>query len=240
MNNKRILILTGATDDGKVYSSTESTYSEVLEMTLPSKQRYALKHGYDFMVLRTFGNDKKNKLQRNDYNVGFIRVLRAIEMLEYYDSVMWLDGDSIITNDKFSIDDFSIDDENTLYASWDWMNKTPYINGSYFHAFSMGNFIVHNSKNLNVFTNMFFNAAAKHFSDEQFTLNALYAQTPIQNTIKILDHKFLGGVPKQVEDIWKSRKLVDPWTEEFFLAHFTGISNKNRIDIMKNYFGKYL
>jgi hypothetical protein len=240
MNNRRTLVLTGATDVGRIPSTTDNTYCEVLELTLPSKQRYALKHGYDFMVLRSFGSDKRNKLQRTDYNVGFLRVLRALEMLEYYDSVMWIEGDSLITNDNYTIEDFSIDDEYTLYASWDWMHKNQYTNGSYSHAFSMGNFILHNSKHIGVFTNMFFNAASKHFSEEQFTLNALYAQTPIQNTIKILDHRFLGGVPKQIEDIWENRKLIDPWTEDFFLAHFTGISNKNRIDMMKNYFGKYL
>ena len=81
---------------------------------------------------------------------------------------------------------------------------------------------------------------SKHFPEEQYTLNTLWARTEFKKTIKILDHKFLGGVPIQIEDVWKKNKIIDPWTEDHFLAHFTGISDENRINIMKTYFGKYL
>lgn len=237
--NKRVLVVTGAENISK---NKENKIEEMFNLTLPSKQNYANKQNYDFLIIRSFGIDKENKLQRTDNHLGFLRVIRCLEMLEYYDIVMWIDGDSIITNQNLNINDFNLDDDHCFYASWDWMHKTPYFNGHYFHAFSLGNFIIKNGKTLKEFTDTFLNSA-KYFPDEQYCLNMLYAKTPLKNMIKILDHNFLGGVPEEVQNfsVWKDRpKLISPWNKNNFLCHFTGISNEQRIELMKNKFNNYL
>lgn len=238
---KRILLLTGAENTTKKTSDPDNKVEEMFNLTLPSKQRYVKKHGYDLFVLRSFGSDYKNKLNRTDNHIGFLRVLRSIEMLEYYDIVMWIDGDSIITNNNYSIEDFNLTDKTVFSASWDWMHKTPYFNGHYFHAFSLGNFILQKNEYTETFVNTFY-SIAKHFPEEQYTINTIYAGTSLKENIQILDHKFLGGVPSFIEtDIWKNKsKIIDPWTPEHFLSHFTGISNEQRIDMMKTKFSDYL
>lgn len=236
---KRILIMSGAEEFNK---SSNSQVEEMFNLTVHSKQKYAQIHGYDINIVRNFGNDEKNKLQRSDRNVGFLRFLRVAEMMNYYDTVMWIDGDSLVTNTDYSINDFELDENTTFYASWDWMHKTPYFNGHYYHAFSLGNFILQRTKQLDEFLNLFF-SVANQFPEEQYTLNTIYAKTEFRNTFKVLDHKFLGGVPKQVEllEIWKNRsKLAEPWSKDHFLCHFTGISNQDRIDLMKTHFKEYL
>ena len=102
--NKRVLVLTGTTDILRQPNETDNTMEEVFDLTLPSKQRYVKKYGYDLLSLRSFGKDRQNRFTESD--IGFLRVLRAFELLENYDIVMWIDADSIITNHNFSIDDF--------------------------------------------------------------------------------------------------------------------------------------
>ena len=239
--NKRVLVLTGMENLEKKSSDSDNKLEEMFNLTLPSKQRYVKKHGYDLMILRSFGIDSKNKLQRTDNHIGFLRVLRAIEMLEYYDTVMWVDGDSLITNLNYSINDFDIDEEHAFYVSWDWMHNSPYFNGDYAHAFSLGNFILNKINNTQLID--IFYETAKHFLDEQHCLNTLYFKTQLKDTIKILDHKFLGGVPVQVQNlsVWNTRsRIFKPWDKDHFLSHFTGISNEERIKMINEYYGEYL
>jgi len=239
MDNKRVLLITGASDSEKLSNNYDS-WTNVLNKTLPSKERYAKKHNYDYYVLRSFGSDKHNKLQRTDNHIGFLRVLNSFILLENYDIVMWIDGDSIITNENMKLEDFGIDDEHCFYASWDWMHKTPYTNGhGYHHAFSLGNFIITNTKHTFEFYNTFCQLA-KHFSDEQQTLNMIYAGTELSNKIKILDHKYLGGAPVELQLHVGGRQVIEPWSPEYFLCHFTGMSNKHRLDLMNNKFKEYL
>lgn len=237
MSNDRVLLLTGTTDMLRSPAETDNTYQEVFDATLPSKQRYVKTHGYDLMTLRSFGTDKRNLFK--DTNIGFLRVLRAFDMLEYYDTVMWVDADSIITNDNFSINDFQIDKTHSFYASWDWNNIG--------HSFSTGNFILHNTKNTKDFFISFLKIG-KQISDtniwgeEQTTLNYLWKTTHTDD-IKILEHKFLGSIPNKMmyRGIWHGRPEPQfPWAEESFLVHIGGVPNKNRIEVAQTTFKEYL
>jgi len=234
--NKRVLLLTGTTDMLRSPNETDNTMEEVFDLTLPSKQRYAKKYGYDLLSLRSFGSDKHNIFK--DTHIGFLRTLRAFEMLYNYDTVMWIDADSIITNYNFSVDDFQIDENHSFYASWDWNNIG--------YSFSTGNFIIHKTKNTNNFFNSFLSTGKQVVDsntggEEQTTLNSLY--NTHKNDIKILEHKFLGSIPSKnmFMGIWDGRPETKvPWSEESFLVHLTGITNKNRIEVAKTTFKDYL
>lgn len=235
--DKRVLVITGTTDIGKGIlpgwpSLEDSSMEEVFDLTLPSKQRYCKKHGYDFLSLRSFGIDKQNRYRHDD--VGKLRFLRSYEMSQYYDIVMWVDADSVITNDNISISEFPLDDSCCFYASWDWNGK---------HSMSTGNFIIQP----NQFSDYFFNIFCQvhgNFNSEQETINVMYWKDPqSRNIIKILDHKFLGGIPPKelYKEAWETRLAPPyPWTKDSFLLHVTGASNTKRIEILKNYYSEYL
>jgi hypothetical protein len=230
MKNKRVLLITGTTDTIRSPTETDNTMEEVFNLTLPSKQRYAKKHGYDLLSLRSFGTDKKNRYKNDD--IGALRVLRTIEMSEYYDVVMWIDADSIITNDNISINEFPLDDNFCFYASWDW-------NGRY--SMSTGNFIIQPNQSMNYFEG-FFHQIRHNYNSEQETINVMYRNDP-KNIIKILDHKFLGSIPSKelYKDAWATRpQPFYPWTKDSFLLHLTGAPNKKRIEMINEYYGEYL
>jgi hypothetical protein len=231
MKNKKTLILTGTTDINRTKSETDNTMEEVFNLTLPSKQRYVKKHGYDLLSLRSFGDGKKYNFKETD--IGFLRIMTVFQMLEYYDIIMWLDADSIITNDELKIEDFLIEENVTFYASYDWHGKT---------SFSAGNFIIQNTKYLKEFIDTFY-SIAKYFSEEQQTLNQMYFNTAFKNTMKILEHKFLGSIPsiEMYKEQWAGRKMINfPWNASCFLAHIGGIPNYARIKILKENFERYL
>lgn len=231
MNKQRVLILTGTTDINRSSTETDNTMEEVFDLTLPSKQRYAKKHGYDLLAIRDFGVDTRYGFKPSD--IGFLRALRTFQMLISYDIIMWIDADSLITNPDMKITDFETNPDITFYASYDWHGR---------NSFSAGNFIVQNTKYSNEFLDAFFKIA-KYFPEEQMTLNAMYANDAFKPTMKILEHKYLGAAPsvEMYAEQWVGRRpIVAPWSDGAFLVHITGIPNYARINILKQHFSKYL
>jgi hypothetical protein len=234
--SSRVLIVTGYTDEFRTEASAaDNTMADLIKYTLPSKQRYVEKHGYDLLSLRSLGSDVHGIFNNNE--IGFQRFLRTVEMLVSYDIVMWLDADSIITNDNYKIEDFIKSFDCTFYASFDWHGYT---------NFSCGNFIIRKTKNIQNFMNAFYHIGSKLTGpgrEEQNTLNIMNMYTDLKNEFEILDHKYLSSIPTQ--EIYQNKwiapvPIVGNWNDECFLLHLTGASNKDRIEILNNHFNRYL
>jgi hypothetical protein len=208
---------------------------EVFELSLPSKQRYAKKHGYDLLSMRSLGKDMRGIFSYSE--IGFQRALRTFEMLGSYDIVMWLDADSIITNDNYKIEDFIGKSNKIFYASYDWHG---------YSNFSCGNFIIRKTSNTQNFINAFYSIGSSltgAVREEQNTLNIMHMHTNLKNEFEVLEHRFLSSIPSQemYESRWiASRPIVGKWNEECFLIHLTGACNMHRIEILKNNFKDYL
>jgi len=225
---ERVLILTGADEKMK----------DVLNLTIPSKLKYANKWGYDFLAINSFKVYPQYNM--DERHVGFSRFIYALELLNYYDFVVWIDGDSIITNDNYNIHDF-VTDKSNFFFSYDWM-----INPQYSSTFSSGNFILRSDQNIEFLTENFLHIAQYHLDSilqEQGTLNHMFSLPEFNNYFKILPQKYLNSVPIFVSDmeIWKDRSsILYPWDQNSFLAHFTGLPNEDRINIIQNNFKKYI
>jgi hypothetical protein len=243
---KSVLLLTGS----------DSNMWEVLDLTIPSKCRYVNKYGYDLMIKKTFQefteyDFSKDRMQMR--YIGFSRLLNAFLMLEHYDVVMWIDGDSIITNPDLSIEHF-INDDQCFYASYDWACSEDSKTGR--TSFSTGNFILQRTKNISELYNAFYQASRRFLDDEgaeQSTLNYVYnTDYSLRNSFKILDQHYLNAVPDSILEtkVWssdpnrsgitKTMPIVNPWTPDSFLAHLTGCTNQDRINQLNTYFTKYL
>ena len=178
----KTLILTGC--DKSMY--------DVLDLTIPSKQQYAAKHGYDFMSVRSFPGDAECGLEER--HIGFQRTVLAFKLLRHYESVIWVDADSIITNFDYKIENFIKGDECYIEL----------------------------------------------IVADQGALNHIHSRYSDKNFISVLDHKYLNGVPSFLVDTntWKNDNnrtgIMAPWTEEHFLAHFTGTDNHERVQLIKD------
>jgi hypothetical protein len=229
MNNKRVLVLTGSDNDKfRDNNSTDATIKEVSEITSLSKQKFAEKHDYDFMFLRSFGKDHNNQWEEN--KIGQLRFLRAIEMLKDYDAVFWIDADSLITNNNYKLNDF-VSEEICFAGSWDWNGKV---------SISTGNFVVQKTPQLEQLYSVFYKIG-KFYNSEQEALNVMWRQNLVPGMI-VLDHKFFGSTPtkQQYANGWEDRpEPCGPWNEECFLVHLTGVSNTRRLELINKYFKKY-
>jgi hypothetical protein len=243
--SKRVLVMTGFTDSIKGVldpKHEDSPMEDLYELTLPSKEKYARRHGYDFLSIRNFGCDQKNKLNvqlgNPQFQVGKLRAYRAFRLLNEYDVVMWLDADSIVTNIEYGIDHFGINDSQSFYASYDWEWK---------NSFSTGNFILNKTEGSQQLFNVFYDSADK-FPEEQSAMNRIYKENPMnmRKEICILDHEYLGAVPNismytSVGAWGKERRPPPyPWKSGDFLLHVTGSLNSQRIAILTTYFKEYL
>ena len=217
----KTLILTGS-DKGMM---------AVLDLTLPSKQAYCKKHNYDLLSLRSFPADPR--LNFTSDHVGFLRTVMVFNQLRYYDNVMWIDADSIITNMEYKIEDFILNDA-CFIASYDWMH---------FNSFSSGNFIIRRATSTQNLFNRFLDVSRYRLNDimaDQGTLNQIYRESnESKEMFNILPHKFLGAVPNIVHDTatWRNDNrcsIIDPWTPDCFLAHLTGMTAEERVDILSN------
>ena len=234
--SKRVAIITGYTDQFRSeISASDNSMADLMEYTLPSKQRYAKKHGYDLLSVRSLGSDIHGIFASNE--IGFQRALRTFELLLSYDIVMWLDADSVITNDNYKIEDFIGECNHTFYASCDWHGCS---------NFSCGNFIIRKTPNIQNFINTFYSIGSSltgPIREEQTTLNIMHINTDLKNEFKILEHKFLSSIPTQemYQDKWIAPiQIIGTWNEKCFLVHLTGASNKSRIEILNNHFERYL
>lgn len=234
---KKVLLLTGAECFGP--KQEEYTIEDVFDMTMPSKVAYAKKHGYDILAIRSFGDGSKFGL--SECTVGILRVLRCIEMLSFYDVVMWIDADSVITNKSMDIGQFPLNGEHVFYASYNWCDwSIPHS------SMNTGNFILNRVPNLEAFVSAFTQLhRSGNFEEEQSIVNWLYKQGNAKNMIKILDPKYLQGVPNRLME-YRMTKYGDKgffgaqWNSSFFLSHLPGIPNKLRVEILNNEYKEFL
>jgi hypothetical protein len=213
-------------------TGSEESMLPVLDLTVQSKQLYCATHNYDFMSLRSFPADLECNF--DSHHIGFLRAVFAFKMLRFYDNVMWLDADSIITNFKYKIEDF-IGSGKTFIASYDWMH---------YNSFSTGNFIIRKTPDTQKLFNRFLHVSKYHLTNimaEQATLNQIYHEAAeTRNMFYILPHKYLNSVPAFLvhTNTWRNDNnrsgIIQPWTPDSFLAHFTGTSTAERVELLKS------
>lgn len=241
-SKKKVLVLTGS----------DSNMHTVLDLTIPSKIKYTQKHGYDFQMLRSFKELPEFGNLDGGINNGFTRTIQAFQMLEHYDVVMWLDGDSIITDDTYCVEDF-LQQDCVVHVSYDWPVAS---DGSTGHmGFGFGNFILQNTSDTLTVFNTFLQVSQRYLNDggaDQACFNAIYNQTPLRSCFKVLEHRYLNAVPEVVltTEVWASDPnrvgpnrtfpIVSPWTDTSFLAHLTGCTTQDRITLLQTHFKKYL
>jgi len=197
-----------------VVTGSTAEFRPVLDVTMPSKREYAAKHGYDLIEI-TFSTV---------HHLGFARLERAFDVSHGYDITLWIDGDSVITNQDVRVEDMAGDTPFT--ASLDWSPESP--EGD----ISTGNFIIRPDYS---FLEMVYYDEKEAFFDhpcqEQQTMNEVKKKWPSLFTVH--PQNVLNSVPVQCECWSEAKPIVIPWQPGDFLAHLTATTNERRIAIAK-------
>jgi hypothetical protein len=221
----KVLVISGYHD----YESDE-LYKKVFNMTLKSKIDYCDKHNYDFLTIRKFPCDSKD--------IGKMRLIYCLDLAQRWETVVWVDADSIITNNSISIEEMGLGD-SCFYASPDYGQWA--LSGGYVNT---GNFIVKNTSQLQEFSAAFIKAV-NQFDNEQTIINHLLRSRGGSNHIQILENKYLGSQPRCVNDVRSILYGVPvdnprPWINSDLMAHLAGLPNDARVNILNNHFSSYL
>ena len=247
MSKQQTLIITGC---------DESMYP-VLDLTLKSKTEYAQKYGYDLLIQRAFlpYNFKDRHISVHYDNIGFLRVAHAFKHLQEYDTVMWIDADAIITNKDIAISEIVGNDDSVLITSYDWTVPEGQTNQN--HTFSTGNYIIRKTDLTEQFYELLLTVANSVLQGtvfvegwtEQYILNTIYAQgsDEVRRCIKVKEHKYLNAVPATIATTktWQDNphrleSLHSPWNPDCFLAHLTGCTTQDRVQLLQEYFNIYI
>lgn len=223
---QKVLVVTGYGNQKDI-----DDWHLVSNLTFNSKNKWCQKHGYDILHVNFF-EDVRQKTE----HLGFLRVIKAIDLLQNnYDVVLWLDGDTLVTNQEMTIDNILQEKQHTLYFSYDWIPN----------SFQVSSFAVRNTPFANTVKEYLYD----HFEveNEQLVLNTAYSQNrDFRREIKVLPHNFLNAMAKEVMETqwWLPPRNPIPeasqWREGCFLAHFGGISNVDRVSLMKKYYKEFI
>jgi hypothetical protein len=221
----KVLVVSGYHDYEPDYS-----YKKVFDMTLKSKIDYCDKHNYDFLAIRRFPCGIKD--------IGKMRLIYCLDLAQRWETVLWIDADSIITNSSISVEQMGLGD-CCFYASPDYGQWA--LSGGYVNT---GNFIIKNTSRLKEFYYTFINII-NSFDNEQSMINHIL-KTPIGSSfIQILENKYLGSQPKWANDmrtILYNVPVDNPrsWVNSDFIAHLAGLPNDVRIEVLNKHFSSYL
>jgi hypothetical protein len=210
MYKKRILIVTGATE---IFPEKGDTgIMSVLDASMKSKQKYAQKHNYDLICMRSFGSDISGRYK--DTDIGF----------------------------SYKIEDFELTDQHVFYASPDWNNNNTFNTGNFIikktenlkyfkEAFLAASKNFQNEQDTINF--LFYSTQLKLLMK---MIHHRYLNSALDNKLAIP----LLEPSDQVGWSRSRPNVVNPWNKDCFLIHLTGMSNVNRMNITNKIFQEYL
>ena len=76
-------------------------YKECMKLGIESKIKYCKKHGYDFIDDESVYHE-----EGKDRPIAWSKILMVKKYLPYYDYVVWMDADTMITNDEIKLEDY--------------------------------------------------------------------------------------------------------------------------------------
>jgi hypothetical protein len=202
----RILVLTGYDD----------AMAEVGDLCAPSRVAYAERRGYSYHCCRKYEPGSHPSWQK-------IRLLR--DLLPGHEAVLWLDADTMVTNPEISVEGLAADDRHLLYVSRDWTTCSAADEP---HHFSMGNFLLRNTPTTFAVLDLIESRAewANVSLWEQSAIQAEHRENPaLRRVVRVMPRRVLNSVPYP--------DAVEPWAPGDFLAHFTGIANHIRVELIQ-------
>lgn len=207
MGPMKVLVLTGYDDNMK----------ELGDICAPSKERYAKRHGYDYECVREYLPGTHPSWQK-------IRLLK--ERIDKYDTILWLDGDTIVTNNHALEVPYMV--HYVLTASQDWcVRNTQADPWQFTMGISMGNFVIYNNEDTHRFLDMI--EAKKQYANrgqwEQDSVLANMRESDGFNAhvFRLPTHALNSVLPEcQLPGIKPHR----PWQPGDFLVHLTNIPNR--------------
>ncbi len=201
-------------------------YEELAEIAIPSLEKFCRKHSYHTNLRRVQPNEKGT--------YAFIRTENTRNLLNDYDVVLQLEGDMLITNTNYKIEDW-LEEGKDFYCCKD-------INGV-----NTGSWIAKSTDWMKevlefIYTN------CRHLWDEQ----AYWEHVEDNDRIKYLPHPSINSIvydmyaPTYGKVFGDTTSVIKPtheegdWQEGDFLLHAPGMTLEMRLKLFNEYKNKII
>ncbi len=185
--------------------------------TSASMRAYCGRHGLQFECVRSFAAGSHPSWQK-------LQLL--LDRLPEFHEILWLDADTLITNQETNIFANCSTLPWPLIVSRDWGEASP---AKWPTHFSMGNFLVRRAAIEMLAVAQGREEWKNQMFWEQSAIQALAAEDPKKWRVMVLRRRALNAVPLEL------RPAPDPWQPGDFLAHLTSESNDARLAWINQY-----
>lgn len=207
-------------------------YSELAALVKPSLIAYCAKHGY--------ACDIKQIEPDKETGYDYVRVLHTINLLREFDVVFMMEGDFLITNHSYKVEDF-INEEHSFFLCKD------------VNDFNGGSWIAKASAFNDRWLPFVLGQSSKGYKTEQNVFEAYCKLLGFNEGIKTLGHPTINSI--KYDEYGESfgyinwEKLNPPptlpteaegnWTPNSFLMHLPGVPYPRRLEIFEQYKDNY-
>lgn len=196
-----------------VLTYCDDRYAELGAITNQSKKKYASARGYDYSL--------RSNRPRGETPPFWHKLVLVHQMLEYYERVIWMDADIIVTNPMVSLMQFS---PANIHFSRDWGTDATTD-----EHFSCGAYVAHKC-NMPVIEEAL--RRTEHIRSpfgDQDALRSVYRDAPLlRGMFAIHPRRTFNAVHPEIDPT-----VVEPWTPLDFLCHLTMVPMEKRIELAK-------
>lgn len=194
-----------------VLTAYDDAFAPLGDITTLGKDRYAMRHGYDFRLRRT----KPIGLAPLWWKQELV-----IEALREYEMVLWMDCDVLVTNPYRSIEGLT----EGIHLSKDW-GQDAITDGH----FSCGAYAAsHQSLPVFLECESYRNEHPDAPFGDQDALRHVYASGARKELFRIHSRRAFNAVPIEVHP-----SVVEPWEPGDFLCHITMIPLQDRVRLAR-------
>jgi len=198
-------------------SAWNSGYDELAKVTLPNREEYCKRHGYDLITVPDWTGDRGPQ---------WARIAVAIKQLAKYDTVFVMDIDAIITNPDF--------DFKWLAATSRSLTATEDING-----FNCGMLLLNQSVWTLDFMRRYWDAGkfySHHVNPEQTCMAHMLICEP-QKEWEIVSQRKFNSFRYELFEYGPYPE--GQWQKGDFILHLPSLDNDQRIKIFNAYLSSY-
>jgi hypothetical protein len=187
-----------------VLSLADKEFSGIAEISSPNKQRYAAKHGYEFICA-----DHLIDASRSASWNKVLWIVRSMRV-QMPDWIFWTDADSLVMNGEIRLEDIIGDGEHDLIITKDE------------NGLNAGQFLIKNSRWSQEFL-------SDVWDQEQFISHHWWEQEAIKHVLSEMTEeeelKHVRCVPRNAMNCYHNPYRSD-WTDGDFIVHFAGMGRE--------------
>jgi hypothetical protein len=195
-------------------------YQPLIDVTNPSKVRYAQKHGYKFyhfVVPKEMGDACKKEAYDRLWAAGW-----GDDPLSLF---VWIDGDALIMNSDITIETIVNEHLGDGHFLWSYDHAGP----------NSGVYIARFSSQARHWLDRAYATMLENGLADETAMEILMVSKPFSDWVRVCPGWVMNAYDARMYGLDKYTHRINQFGPDSFIAHFPGIPNDTRIPILKDW-----